>query len=166
MEIFILPLVMVEDPRAVVLFPREIEDFPIKILVLSLLIVVLPRLRAVLPSVMLVLPIAEPKEASLSSQPKQSDLEDVQGTVFSTPPWEARFPCCYRMTFRWFIAFISKPHELRQCLAGCDHPASVPAVGSVQITRGAFGIISARLAVNSTTSIENIEIITCKGTFP
>lgn len=86
MEIFVLPLVMVEEPRDVVLFPREIEEFPIKILVLSLLIDVLPRLRAVLPSVILVLPMVEPKvvveklqEVSSSSQPRRSYLEHVHG---------------------------------------------------------------------------------------
>ncbi len=86
MEIFVLPLVMVEEPRDVVLFPREIEEFPIRILVLSLLIDELPRFRAVLPSVKLVLPMAEPKgaaeklqEVSSSSQPRWPDLEHVQG---------------------------------------------------------------------------------------
>lgn len=67
MEILVLPLVMVEEPRDVVLFPREIEEFPNMILDFSLLIDVFPRLRAVLPSVMLVLPMMEEKILEVSS---------------------------------------------------------------------------------------------------
>lgn len=58
-SILVLPLVMVEDPRDVVLWPRVMEEFPMQILVLSLLMMEFPSDRAVLPSVMLVLPIGE-----------------------------------------------------------------------------------------------------------
>lgn len=73
MEILVLPLVMVEEPRDVELFPREMEDFPNMYLDFSLLIDVFPRFRAVLPSVMLVLPMVEEKipEVPSSGQPRR-----------------------------------------------------------------------------------------------
>lgn len=56
-EILVFPLVMVDEPRDVVLLPREMEELPMASLVFPLLMVVLPSVKAVFPSVKLVFPI-------------------------------------------------------------------------------------------------------------